>query len=85
MPAMDFDIYLLDEGILINTDVKFNRKAGEILTERLQIAATVVVSHQAKVLEQYAQKAAVLTDSSLYFFDSSDDTKVLHDYYTQST
>jgi capsular polysaccharide transport system ATP-binding protein len=85
MLAMDFDVYLIDEGMPTSTDVEFNRKAGEILAERLQSTTTIVVSHQAEVLEQYAQKAAVLTDGSLYFFDSLDDAKVLYDYHTQST
>ena len=85
MLAMDFDVYLIDEGMPTSTDVEFNRKAGEILAERLQSTTTIVVSHQAEVLEQYAQKAAVLTDGSLYFFDSLGDAKVLYDYHTQST
>ena len=85
MLAMDFDVYLIDEGMPTSTDVEFNRKAGEILAERLQSTTTIVVSHQAEVLEQYAQKAAVLTDGSLYFFDSLGDAKVLYDYHTHST
>jgi capsular polysaccharide transport system ATP-binding protein len=36
MLAMDFDVYLIDEGMPTSTDVEFNRKAGEILAERLQ-------------------------------------------------
>ena len=35
MLALDFDMYLIDEGMPSTTDVEFNRKAGEILQERL--------------------------------------------------
>jgi len=31
MLALDFDVYLIDEGMPQTTDVEFNRKAGEIL------------------------------------------------------
>ncbi|MEM6312318.1 MAG: ATP-binding cassette domain-containing protein, partial [Pseudomonadota bacterium] len=38
MLALEFDIYLIDEGMPGATDVEFNRKAGEILRERLERA-----------------------------------------------
>ena len=41
--ALDFDIYLIDEGMPATTDVEFNKKAGMILRERLK-TATVIVS-----------------------------------------
>ena len=36
MLALDFDMYLIDEGMPSTTDAEFNRKAGEILQERLR-------------------------------------------------
>jgi capsular polysaccharide transport system ATP-binding protein len=45
MLALEFDIYLIDEGMPSNTDVEFNRKAGEILRQRLQNTTVVIVSH----------------------------------------
>ncbi|MEL0121282.1 MAG: ATP-binding cassette domain-containing protein, partial [Paracoccaceae bacterium] len=34
--ALDFDMYLIDEGMPASTDVEFNKKAGDLLAERLK-------------------------------------------------
>jgi len=60
MLALEFDIYLVDEGMPSTTDVEFNQKAGAILRERLQTATLVVVSHQAETLEKFCRSAGVL-------------------------
>lgn len=83
MLALDFDIYLIDEGMPSTTDVEFNRKAGGILRERLQRATVVVVSHQAATLEKFCRQAAVLRDGQLYQFDTLEEAKRLYDYETQ--
>lgn len=36
MLALEFDIYLIDEGMPSSTDVEFNRKAGQVLRQRLK-------------------------------------------------
>ena len=46
MLALDFDIYLIDEGMPSTTDVEFNKKAGAILKERFEKTTVIVVSHQ---------------------------------------
>ena len=79
--AMDFDIYLIDEGMPSTTDVNFNRKAGSILRERLQKATVVVVSHQAETLEKFCRSAAVLRNGQLYMFDTLEEAKRLYDYH----
>jgi capsular polysaccharide transport system ATP-binding protein len=43
--SIEFDIYLIDEGMPATADVEFNRKAGNILQERLRNATVVIVSH----------------------------------------
>ncbi|MCH2169098.1 MAG: ATP-binding cassette domain-containing protein, partial [Oceanicola sp.] len=53
MLALDFDIYLIDEGMPGTTDVEFNKKAGSILRERLKTTTVVIVSHQAETLEKF--------------------------------
>ncbi|SFP08066.1 ABC transporter ATP-binding protein [Tranquillimonas alkanivorans] len=78
--ALDFDIYLIDEGMPSTTDVEFNRKAGGILRERLERATVVVVSHQPETLEKFCQSAAVLRDGQLYMFDTLEEAKRLYDY-----
>ena len=81
--ALDFDIYLIDEGMPSTTDVEFNKKAGSILRDRLQEATIIVVSHQPKTLEKFCRSAAVLRDGQLYMFDTLEEAKALYDYQTQ--
>ncbi len=82
--ALDFDIYLIDEGMPATTDVKFNARAGAILREKLHEATIVVVSHQADVLEKFCRSAAVLTHGQLQMFDTLEEAKRLYDYETQN-
>ncbi|WP_158966518.1 ABC transporter ATP-binding protein [Chachezhania sediminis] len=83
MLALDFDIYLVDEGMPNSTDVDFNRKAGAILRERLETTTIVIVSHQPATLEKYANAAAVLRNGQLYMFDTLEEAKELYDYEAQ--
>ncbi len=83
MLAIEFDLYLVDEGMPATTDVHFNRRAGALLKERLEQATVVVVSHDAQTLERYCKTAAVLRDGRLHFFDTLDEAKALYDYETQ--
>ncbi|KIN61881.1 Capsular polysaccharide export ATP-binding protein [Sulfitobacter noctilucicola] len=83
MLALDFDMYLIDEGMPSTTDVEFNRKAGEILQERLRTTTIIIVSHQAETLEKFARSAAVLVDGQFVMFDTLEEAKQLYDYQTQ--
>jgi len=65
MLALEFDIYLIDEGMPGTTDVEFNKKAGSILQDRLQSATVIIVSHHANILEKYCRSAAVLRHGKL--------------------
>ncbi|MEL6206529.1 MAG: ATP-binding cassette domain-containing protein [Pseudomonadota bacterium] len=80
MLALDFDVYLIDEGMPHTTDVEFNRKAGAILRERLKDTTVVIVSHQAKTLEKFARSAAVMRDGKIYQFDTLEEAQALYDY-----
>ncbi|MCC6000121.1 MAG: ATP-binding cassette domain-containing protein [Pararhodobacter sp.] len=84
MLSLEFDLYLVDEGMPATTDVKFNRRAGTILKERLERATVLVVSHQADTLERYCQSAAVLQDGRLQFFDTLEEAKHAYDYETKA-
>lgn len=84
MLALDFDIYLIDEGMPGTTDVEFNKKAGAILRERLRTTTVIIVSHDAGTLEKYCRSAAVLTHGQLHMFDTLEEAKRLYDYQAQS-
>lgn len=81
--ALEFDIYLIDEGMPATTDAEFNRRAGAILAERLKNSTVIIVSHQAQTLEKFARRAAVLRDGQLHHFDTLEEAKQLYDYETQ--
>ncbi|WP_299646927.1 ATP-binding cassette domain-containing protein [uncultured Jannaschia sp.] len=80
MLALEFDVYLIDEGMPTTTDAEFNRKAGSILKDRLREATVVIVSHQPQVLERFATTAAVLRDGKLHHFDTLDEARRLYEY-----
>ncbi len=81
--ALDFDMYLIDEGMPQTTDVEFNRKAGDLLRERLETTTIIIVSHQPATLERFAKSAAVLRDGHIHMFDTLEEAKQLYDYQTQ--
>jgi len=78
--ALEFDIYLIDEGMPGSTDTDFNRRAGGILRERLRDATVVIVSHNPQTLQKFCRSAAVLRDGQLYMFDSLEEAKRLYEY-----
>ncbi|MEO0782393.1 MAG: ABC transporter, partial [Pseudomonadota bacterium] len=83
MLALDFDIYLIDEGMPGSADVEFNRKAGEILKERLDTTTIIIVSHQPETLKKFASSAGVLMGGKMYMFDTLEEARQLYDYETQ--
>jgi capsular polysaccharide transport system ATP-binding protein len=78
--ALEFDIYLIDEGMPQSTDAEFNRKAGSVLRDRLTKSTVVIVSHQADILEAFCDTAAVLRDGKLLFFDTLEEAKQVYNY-----
>ncbi len=78
--ALEFDIYLIDDGMPQTTDAEFNRKAGSVLFDRLRNATVVVVSHQPSTIEKFCNSAAILRDGRLYMFESLDEAKQYYDY-----
>ena len=78
--ALEFDIYLIDEGMPSTADVEFNRKAGDILRERLKKSTVIVVSHQASTLERFCRTAAVLRDGRLTMYETLEEAKWHYEY-----
>ncbi|MGB7268434.1 MAG: ATP-binding cassette domain-containing protein [Albidovulum sp.] len=73
--ALEFDIYLIDEGMPSTADVEFNRKAGSILKDRLANSTVIVVSHQSSTLERFCRTAAVLRDGQLTIYETLEEAK----------
>lgn len=82
--ALDFDLYLIDEGMPQATDVGFNRRAAGILKERLHSTTIIMVSHQPETIERFCRGAAVLRDGQIYQFETLEEAKRLYDYRTAS-
>lgn len=58
--AIDFDVYLIDEGMPTTADQAFNARAEAVLAKRLEIATAVIVSHQPWIVERFCSHAARL-------------------------
>lgn len=84
MLALEFDIYLIDEDMPNSTDAEFNKKAGDLLQERIDRITIVIVSHQPATLEQFATQAAVLRDGQFIQFDTLEEAKQVYDFETWS-
>lgn len=82
--ALEFDFYLIDEGMPATMDAEFNRRAGTVMKERLEKATVVIVSHEAPILEKFCRQAAVLQNGKLIMFDSLEEAKRLYDYEADS-
>lgn len=78
--ALDFDFYLIDEGMPATTDVAFNQRAQAIMAEKLANKTLVVVSHQPETLEKYVNRAGVLRQGQLFMFDTLEEAKRLYNY-----
>ncbi|RMF34579.1 MAG: ATP-binding cassette domain-containing protein [Alphaproteobacteria bacterium] len=80
MLSLQFDFYLIDEGLPSTADVGFIRSANAILGERLANATLVIVSHNPGVIEKYCRQAGVLRDGQLHMFDNLAEAQRLYDY-----
>jgi capsular polysaccharide transport system ATP-binding protein len=83
MLTLEFDIYLIDEDMPSSTDVEFNKKAGDLLQERIDRTTIVIVNHQPQTLEQFATQAAVLCDRQFIQFETLEEVRQVYDFETQ--
>lgn len=81
--SLDFDMYLIDEGMPSSTDGEFNRRAGNVLREKLIQGTVVLVSHDTNILKQFCKTAAVLRDGRLTFYDSLEAAQEGYDFDNQ--
>lgn len=82
--ALDFDFYLIDEGMPSSMDVEFNRRAAGLLSERIASTTIVIVSHIPSVLRRFCNSAAVLRNGRLHFFDNLEDARQMYDFEVES-
>ncbi len=78
--SLDYDIYLIDESLPTTTDVEFNKRAGDLLAEKLRNATVVIVSHEETLVRQFCHQAAVMHDGDLHFFDTIEEARALYDW-----
>lgn len=81
MLALDFDIYLVDEGMPTTTDAAFNARAEAVLAERMKTASMVMVSHQLETLRKFCQAGALLKNGKVIPCASLDEAWI---YYSRS-
>lgn len=82
--SLQFDIYLIDEGMPSTLDAEFTKKAGDIMREKMETATFIIVSHDPEILEKYVKHAAVLRFGQLYMFDTLEEAAQLYDYHAQN-
>jgi capsular polysaccharide transport system ATP-binding protein len=66
--AIDFDCFLVDEALAVG-DTKFGRAFGA----RLQQAGLIIVTHQPSLVRQLCNRAAVLDQGTLTFYEDIDE------------
>lgn len=70
--ALDFDYYLVDEGIETG-DMRFRKKCAAAFAARLDTASLVMVSHHVSTIREYCTSGAVLHEGQLHFYEGLDD------------
>lgn len=67
--AIDFDCFLIDEVVAVG-DSRFHQKCQTELFEKRKDRAMIIVSHQPEQIIAHCDKAAVLQQGKLYFFEN---------------
>ena len=75
--AIDFDVYLIDEATAVG-DRRFQDKCRRAFRRKREKSSVIIVSHQMKTLEEYADLFAVVKDGRLELFDSIDEAEALY-------
>ncbi|HWD57842.1 MAG TPA: ABC transporter ATP-binding protein [Stellaceae bacterium] len=78
--AIDFDAYLIDEVTEIG-DEPFRRKCALAFRERMRSADIILVTHNARTIRQYCDRAAILAGGALQLYE--DVSSALDDYRRQ--
>jgi capsular polysaccharide transport system ATP-binding protein len=65
--AIDFDVYLIDEGIAVG-DAGFQARCEAIFAERRKTTSVIIVSHGMDAIARYCDRAGVLVDGRLTMY-----------------
>jgi len=66
--AIDFDTYLIDEVTEVG-DERFRRKCAAVFRDRMRWSDIILVTHNARTIRQYCDRAALLADGELRLYD----------------
>ncbi|MEP3670782.1 MAG: ATP-binding cassette domain-containing protein [Roseibium sp.] len=80
MLAFEFDFYLIDEGMPTTTDVAFNKRAMDVLQQRLSRGTAVIVSHMPEVIEKFCGRASVLKHGVLTHYQDLETAREAYEY-----
>jgi capsular polysaccharide transport system ATP-binding protein len=69
--AIEFDCFLIDEAMVVG-DVRFHERCHVELFHKRKDRAFILVTHEANVIKQYCESAAVLHEGRLLPFPSVD-------------
>lgn len=75
--AIDFDTYLVDEVTAVG-DATFQKKCKDAFAARRERSSVIIVSHNLKTIQSYAQTYALLRRGKLQFFDDLAQIKRLY-------
>jgi capsular polysaccharide transport system ATP-binding protein len=69
--AIEFDCFLIDEGLSVG-DARFGNRCHVELFQKRKDRAFILVSHDPNIIKLYCERACVLHDGRLYEFDQID-------------
>lgn len=67
--AVEFDCYLIDEVIAVG-DARFQQRCQTAFEKRRSVADLIVVSHSMQTIKRLCDRALVLVDGRLLYFDN---------------
>ncbi len=81
--AIEFDCFLIDEAMVVG-DARFHERCHVELFQKRRDRAFVLVTHDAKVIKLYCERACVLHQGRLLDFPSVDAAYDFYETYTAS-
>ena len=76
--AIEFDCFLIDEGLSVG-DARFGNRCHEELFQKRRDRAFILVSHDPNIIKQYCERAAVMHQGRLYNFETVDEAYAFYE------